>query len=167
MIKELKKLHSKEPACNERSDTDHLKFLIQQKAGDELKFTFIIELNGTKSWTVNSKPSMDPLDQMQADEEKFETNAIHSATSNRPLIESASTAWDTGNYIPIDDLGNVLSEYEASCCLKEGILKFFLQGFTLMGEFVLMRKRDNSWLLIKRHDEFAVYKNYSFAEMEN
>jgi len=41
--------------------------------------------------------------------------------------------------------------------LQEGVLKFFLQGKKLIGEFVLMKNGINDWLLMKRHDEFALY----------
>jgi len=81
------------------------------------------------------------------------------------LTEEELLTWDKGNYIPIDDNGNVLSEYEALECLQEGALKFFLQGKKLVGEFVLMRK-ENNWLLMKRHDEFALYNTYSFETVE-
>jgi bifunctional non-homologous end joining protein LigD len=157
MINGLKKLHPGEPACQKRSDSDHLRFVIHRK-GDDL-FDFSIELNGIKSWAVPGVPSMNPLDQKTAKEEKVEAQIIFNAgfeqTGSLPM-------WDKGNYIPIDDYGNALSEYEAIESLKEGILKFFLQGTKLVGEFVLMKKGKKSWLLMKRHDEFALYTNYNF-----
>lgn len=158
MIKELKRLHSAEPACQKRSDRDHLRFVIHQKIDDVLKFDFTIELNGTKSWAVPNVPSMNPLNQQQAEEDKIEAEKI----LEESLTGKAIDAWDKGNYIPIDDNGNVLSEFEALECLKEGSLKFFLQGKKLIGEFVLVRKQKNNWLLMKRHDEFALYNYYSY-----
>src|SRR5258706_6768096 len=139
MIKELKTLHSGEPACQKRSDSDHLRFVIHRKDSDNLKFDFTIELNGIKSWAVPDVPSMDPLDQRLAEEDKGEADKILDSLE-QILMEEALLAWDKGNYIPIDDNGNVLSEYEALESLQEGALKFFLQGTKLVGEFVLMRK---------------------------
>src|SRR5438309_3058736 len=62
--------------------------------------------------------------------------------------------WDTGNWEP---LGN------ASAMLRDGDLKFRLQGETLEGDFVLARMRSRrpgskgtEWLLIKKRDEHAV-----------
>jgi bifunctional non-homologous end joining protein LigD len=165
MIKELKTLHSGEPACQKRSDGDHLRFVIHRKEDENLKFDFTIELNGIKSWAVPDVPSMNPLDQRQAEEDEVETDKILNRLE-QTLTEELLLAWDKGNYIPIDDNGNVLSEYEALECLQEGALKFFLQGTKLVGEFVLIKRGKNNWLLIKRHDEFALYNNYSYETVE-
>ena len=81
------------------------------------------------------------------------------------LTTRTAIAWDKGNYIPFDDSGNILSEYEALECLQEGSLKFFLQGKKLVGEFVLMKK-GNDWLLMKRHDEFALYNTYTYESVD-
>jgi bifunctional non-homologous end joining protein LigD len=163
MIKELRTLHSGEPACQKRSDSDHLRFVIHSKKNEELKFDFTIELNGIRSWAVPDVPSMNPLDQRQAKEDQAEADKILEKSLEQALTEEAIQTWDKGNYIPIDDNGNILSEYEATECLEEGALKFFLQGNKLVGEFVLMRRGKNSWLLMKRHDEFALY-NYQHYE---
>jgi len=157
MIKGLKKLHGSEPACQKRSDNDHLKFVIHRKADEHLKFDFTLELNGTKSWAVADVPSMDPMDQRFAQEDEVEFETILVENTGQSLQEEILQAWDKGNYIPIDDRGKILSEYEALKCLQEGALKFFLQGKKLIGEFVLIKKGVNDWLLMKRHDEFALY----------
>jgi len=157
MIKGLKRLHGSEPACRKRSDSDHLKFVIHRKADDYLKFDFTLELNGIKSWAVPDVPSMDPMEQRFAQEDEIQLEKFLDENSEQSLAEEILQAWDKGNYIPIDDKGKVLSEYEAMKCLQEGVLKFFLQGKKLIGEFVLMKKGINDWLLSKRHDEFALY----------
>jgi DNA ligase D-like protein (predicted 3'-phosphoesterase) len=166
MFKELKTLHSGEPACQNRSDSDHLRFVIHHKTDDRFKFDFTIELNGIKSWAVPDVPSMNPLDQRRAEEDRVEAEKILLKSLEQSLTEEVLLTWDKGNYIPIDDNGNVLSEFEALECLKEGALKFFLQGGKLVGEFVLMRKGKNNWLLMKRHDEFALYNTYSYEAVE-
>ncbi len=157
MIKGLKKLHGSEPACRKRSDSDHLKFVIHRKADEYLKFDFTLELNGAKSWAVVDVPSMDPMEQCLAQEDEGEFETILIESTEQSLANEILQAWDKGNYIPIDDKGKILSEYEALKCLQEGVLKFFLQGKKLIGEFVLMKKGVNDWLLMKRHDEFALY----------
>jgi len=165
MIKEFKTLRSGEPACQKRSDGDHLRFVIYKKK-DELKFDFTIELKGIKIWAVPDVPSMNPLDQRQAEEDELEMKKIRELGLNQLLTEQFLYTWDNGNYIPIDDNGNVLSEHEALECLQQGSLKFFLQGKKLVGEFVLLKKQKNTWLLIKRHDEFALYNYYRYELQE-
>jgi bifunctional non-homologous end joining protein LigD len=134
-----------------------LRFVIHCKdckqTGD-LIFGFTIELNGEKTWAIADGPSMDPLEQRKAMEDRDAASLDGSA-------EQCDDTWDKGNYIPIDDYGHVLTEHEAVQCLKEGLLKFFLQGKKLVGEFVLMKRDVNSWLFMKRHDEFALYTKYS------
>jgi bifunctional non-homologous end joining protein LigD len=162
MIKGLKKLHSGEPACQKRSDSDHLRFVIHKKKDARINFT--IELNGIKSWTIRNVPSMNPLEQSQAEESKFESFSID---IGQTLKGETLLVWDKGNYIPIDDSGNVLTEIEAMESLQEGLLKFFVQGKKLVGQFVLIRKEKNSWLLIKRHDEFASYNYFKYELVEH
>ncbi|HET9824736.1 MAG TPA: DNA polymerase ligase N-terminal domain-containing protein, partial [Chitinophagaceae bacterium] len=103
MFKELRTLHSGEPACQKRSDSDHLRFVVHRKKNDDdLKFDFTIELNGVKSWAVPEVPSMNPMDQRQAREDEIEANEILEKSLEQSLTEEALTAWDKGNYIPID-----------------------------------------------------------------
>ncbi|HEY0434856.1 MAG TPA: DNA polymerase ligase N-terminal domain-containing protein [Chitinophagaceae bacterium] len=127
-----------------------------------MTFDFTIELDGMRSWTVPQVPSMNPLDHRPAKEEDFEFEHLQYLSANHPLTEADLRTWDKGNYIPMDDWGNVLSEKEALEALQDGALKFFLQGKKLVGQFVLLKKDEGCWLLIKRHDEFALYSSYSY-----
>jgi DNA ligase D-like protein (predicted 3'-phosphoesterase) len=158
MIKGLKKLHAAEPACRKRSDSDHLKFVINKKNESGLKFDFAIELDGIKNWAVPDEPSMNPLEQRMAREAKeIHERVLNFFEKDEPVSEEL---WDKGNYIPLDEDGNVLNEYEAHLNLKNGSLRFFLQGSKLVGVFILIKKGKKNWLLIKQHDEFALYQEY-------
>ena len=58
-------------------------------------------------------------------------------------------------------------EKKLKTALKKGDLKFQLFGKKLTGEFVLVKlkgKEDNSWLLIKHNDEYAVDTEYNSEE---
>ena len=165
MMKELKTLRSGEPACQKRSDADHLRFVIHRRK-NELKFDFTIELDGMKSWVVPEVPSMNPLELRPVKEDKIERDRNCEISLDEAVAEKVLRTWDKGNYIPIDDEGKILSEDEALQCLAQGILKFFLQGKKLVGEFVLLKKEKNNWLLMKRHDEFALYNHYSYELLE-
>ena len=167
MFRELKTPHSGEPACQKRSDNDHLRFVIHRKErNDEIKFDFAIELNGVKIWAVAEMPSMNPLDRRSAREDDSDVDTLLESL-DCAISEDTLQAWDKGSYIPIDDNGNVLSENNALECLEQGLLKFFLQGTKLVGEFVLMRNGMNNWLLMKRHDDFALYNYYSYEAVES
>src|SRR5207249_3198689 len=106
MIKELKTLHSGEPACQNRSDSDHLRFVIYHKEDDDLKFDFTIELNGIKSWAVPDVPSMNPLDQRQAEEDEIEANKILEKSLEQSLIEQALRTWDKVKYFLTSKINN-------------------------------------------------------------
>jgi bifunctional non-homologous end joining protein LigD len=164
MIKGLKKLHSAEPACRKRSDSDHLKFVIH-KNDSGLKFSFAIELNGIKSWAVPYEPSMNPLEQRMAKEVKEIQEKVLSCFEREEQETVSDELWDKGNYIPLDEEGNVLNEFEAHLNLRNGSLRFFLQGKKLVGEFVLVKKGKKTWLLIKRHDEFALYQEFRLESL--
>jgi len=164
MIKGLKKLHSAEPACRKRSDSDHLKFVIH-KNDSGFKFSFAIELNGIKSWAVPDEPSMNPLEQRMAKEVKEIQEKVLSSFEIEEQETVSDLLWDKGNYIPLDEEGNILNEFEAHLNLRNGSLRFFLQGKKLVGEFVLVKKGKKTWLLIKRHDEFALYQEYRIESL--
>jgi DNA ligase D-like protein (predicted 3'-phosphoesterase) len=163
MINEIRRLRTGEPACQNRSDSGHLKFIIHTKDHEQLKFDFTIELNGVKSWAVPDVPSMNPLEQRPAEEDQSVFDKILQEGMEE-LDEPTVRTWDKGSYIPIDEQGRKMSEREALACLQAGVLAFVLQGKKLVGEFVLMRKEQNNWLLMKRHDEFALYNYYSLEE---
>ncbi|MEO5967675.1 MAG: DNA polymerase ligase N-terminal domain-containing protein, partial [Ferruginibacter sp.] len=66
--------------------------------------------------------------------------------------------WDKGTYTTIENENND-QEKELLKMLKDGNLKFTLKGKKLKGEFALVKLKkndDNSWLLIKHRDKFAV-----------
>jgi bifunctional non-homologous end joining protein LigD len=64
--------------------------------------------------------------------------------------------WDKGTYTSIEESEKPEKLLKAG--LKAGNLKFVLKGKKLKGEFALVKLKtdDNSWLLIKHRDKYAV-----------
>ena len=75
--------------------------------------------------------------------------------------------WDEGTYNDIDNSSKDCSKKIFVPALKSGDLKFQLFGKKLKGEFALVKlksKEDNSWLLIKHSDKYAVDTEYNSEE---
>jgi len=67
----------------------------------------------------------------------------------------------------LEDMSREEAEKQLLKDLKKGSLKFRIHGKKLKGEFALVKMRtgaDNTWLLIKHKDEYAVKKDYSSEE---
>jgi bifunctional non-homologous end joining protein LigD len=56
--------------------------------------------------------------------------------------------WDQGTYTPEDT-------NDVAASLANGELKFVLHGQKLRGAWVLVRTRNNNWLLVKHRDAYA------------
>ncbi len=73
--------------------------------------------------------------------------------------------WDEGYYHAINDRGKEENDKELLSDLYSGNLKIILEGKKLKGEFALVKiKKDqkgknNSWLLIKKKDQFEAVKD--------
>jgi bifunctional non-homologous end joining protein LigD len=75
--------------------------------------------------------------------------------------------WDSGTYNDIENSSQKVAEKNLKAGLKSGDFKFQLFGKKLKGEFVLVKlkdKGDNSWLLIKHRDKYAVDSDYNSEE---
>jgi bifunctional non-homologous end joining protein LigD len=77
--------------------------------------------------------------------------------------------WDKGTYEPeVNPYMNAEKELREE--LEKGSLKFILHGKKLQGSFALVRFKnaeENSWLLIKHRDRYAVDKEYSAEHDRN
>jgi bifunctional non-homologous end joining protein LigD len=72
--------------------------------------------------------------------------------------------WDKGNYSDLENSDIKTAEKNLRAGLKAGNLKFRLFGKKLKGEFALVKlkgREENSWLLIKHRDEYAVDDDYN------
>lgn len=150
-----------EPKGKSKKSKDKLIFVIQRHAASRLHYDFRLEMEGVlKSWAVPKGPSLNPKDKRLAmmvedhpyDYKDFEGN-IPEGNYGAGQVE----IWDSGTYEPIED-SKLSHEKEMLKQLKDGSLKFILNGKKLKGEFALVKMKNaenNAWLLIKHQDDFA------------
>lgn len=143
----------KVPAAAER------RFVIQKHAARRLHYDLRLELDGVfKSWAVTKGPSLDPRQRRLAVEVEDHPLDYGDFEGTIPAGEyGAGTVqlWDHGYWHPE-------SGTDPKRQLREGHLKFELEGERLAGKWVLVRmKHDRAqgkrthWLLIKHRDTFA------------
>src|SRR5690606_23310202 len=150
-----------EPKGKTKKSKNELIFVIQRHAASRLHYDFRLEMDGVlKSWAVPKGPSLNPQDKRLAmmvedhpyDYKDFEGN-IPKGNYGAGQVE----IWDSGTYEPIEK-SKLSDEKELLKQLKDGSLKFILNGQKLNGEFALVKMKNaenNAWLLIKHKDEFA------------
>ncbi len=145
-----------------KSTEKQLAFVVQRHHASHLHYDFRLELDGTlKSWAVPKGPSMNPDDKrlaMMVEDHPFDYRKFEGIIPNGNYGAGVVLIWDKGTYTSLaekreDDRKTLRAG------LKSGNLKFRLNGDILKGEFALVKlhnAEDNSWLLIKHRDEFAV-----------
>ncbi len=145
-----------------KSTEKALAFVVQRHHASHLHYDFRLELDGTlKSWAVPKGPSMNPDDKrlaMMVEDHPFDYRKFEGIIPNGNYGAGVVLIWDKGTYTSLaekreDDRKTLRAG------LKSGNLKFRLNGDILKGEFALVKlhnAEDNSWLLIKHRDEFAV-----------
>ena len=150
---------SPEPLAGENLSAEKLSFVVQRHKASRLHYDFRLELEGVlKSWAVPKGPSLDPQHKrlaMMVEDHPYDYKDF------KGVIPSGYGAgiveiWDKGTYTPIEESKNPQKLLKAG--LKSGSLKFVLKGKKLKGEFSLVKLKteDNSWLLIKHKDKYAV-----------
>jgi bifunctional non-homologous end joining protein LigD len=129
-------------------------FVVQKHAARRLHWDFRLEHDGVLwSWAVPKGPSLDPADKRLA--VHVEDHPLDYADFQGRIPEGEYGAgtvetWDRGTWRPLGD---------AEQGLRDGELKFVLDGQRLRGGFVLVRlkprpkERADNWLLIKEHDD--------------
>jgi len=149
-----------------KTDSKHLVFVVQRHHATRLHYDFRLELDGVlKSWAVPKGPSMNPGDKrlaMMVEDHPFDYRKFQGIIPQGNYGAGVVMIWDKGNYTSLEE--NRKDDVKAlRAGLKAGNLKFKLNGEKLKGEFALVKlhsAEDNSWLLIKHKDQFAVTKKY-------
>jgi len=151
---------SPEPGATLQKSKGKLSFVVQRHKASRLHYDLRLEMDGVlKSWAVPKGPSMNPKDKRLAMMVEDHPYAYKDFKGVIPEGYGAGIVeiWDKGTYSSIEITATEEKDLKAG--LKTGNLKFTLFGKKLKGEFALVKlkgKEDNSWLLIKHRDKFAV-----------
>ena len=166
---------TKEPSGKKKTTKkvlkDKLIFTVQKHDASHLHYDFRLEHKGALlSWAVPKGPSLDPSVKrlaMMVEDHPFDYKDFEGIIPKGNYGAGEVIVWDNGYYLP---MGGSESKEEnekiTSKMMKKGDMKFVLLGKKLKGEFALvnMHKDDNSWLLIKKDDEYASDKDITKKE---
>ena len=154
-----------EPKAVVKKASANLSFVVQRHKASHLHYDFRLEMDGVlKSWAVPKGPSMNAGDKRLAMMVEDHPYSYKDFKGNIPEGYGAGIVeiWDSGKYTDIDNSGKD-AEKKLKEALQAGSLKFILFGKKLKGEFALVKlkgKQENSWLLIKHKDVYAVTTAY-------
>ena len=137
---------------------DHLRYVIQKHAASRLHYDLRLELDGVfKSWAVTKEPSTDPKVKrlaVEVEDHPLDYGDFEGTIPKGQYGGGTVQLWDRGYWQPEGDRSPLQM-------LRNGSLRFRLEGKRLKGEWVLVRLRDDrsngrrhNWLLIKHHDAF-------------
>ena len=157
-----------EPSGQLKKSGSKLAFVIQRHKASRLHYDFRLEMDGVlKSWAVPKGPSLNPKDKrlaMMVEDHPYDYKDFAGVIPEGNYGAGIVEIWDSGTYTDIDDSEKDVPEKKLKAGLKSGDFKFQLFGKKLKGEFVLVKlkgKEDNSWLLIKHNDKYAVNSEYN------
>ena len=148
------------------------RFVVQKHEATRLHYDFRLEMEGVlKSWAVPKGPSLDPADKrlaMQVEDHPVSYFDFEGIIPEDNYGAGTVMVWDVGTWQPLSPIA-VQGKYvpgtdaEAATMLAKGDLKFRLDGQKLKGDFALVKmkgrrpgSKGNEWLLIKKHDDYAV-----------
>jgi len=160
-----------EPEGAVKKSVSKLIFVIQRHKASRLHYDFRLELDGVlKSWAVPKGPSMNPKDKrlaMMVEDHPYDYKDFAGTIPEGNYGAGIVEIWDSGTYSDMENSSREKAEKNLRAGLKSGDFKFHLYGKKLKGEFVLVKlkgKEDNSWLLIKHRDFYAVDTEYNSEE---
>ncbi|MYM67817.1 DNA ligase D [Pseudoduganella sp. FT55W] len=144
-----------EPVEGGEQGVGTLRFVIQKHWASRLHYDFRLELDGVMmSWAVPKGPSYDTHDKRMAvhvEDHPISYNDFEGTIPPKQYGAGKVIIWDKGTWLPLDDPHKAL---------KAGNVKFELHGHKMHGRWVLVRmkgkgEKQEPWLLIKEHDEYA------------
>jgi bifunctional non-homologous end joining protein LigD len=140
-------------------------FVIQKHAASHLHYDFRLGWNGVlKSWAVAKGPSLYTGDRrlaVQVEDHPMEYGGFEGIIPKGQYGGGTVMVWDQGTWHPQPGYEDVTK------ALRDGSLKFILEGTKLHGKWTLIRMAPRksgssrwgssdkpNWLLIKEHDDF-------------
>ncbi len=157
-----------EPSGKVKKSESKLTFVVQRHKASRLHYDFRLEMDGVlKSWAVPKGPSLYPSDKrlaMMVEDHPYDYKDFEGIIPEGNYGAGIVEIWDSGTYADLEDSERKVAEKNLKAGLKSGNLKFQLFGKKLKGEFALVKlksKEDNSWLLIKHNDKYAVDTEYN------
>ncbi len=148
-----------EPSGDNRvAPSEVRRFIIQKHAATRLHYDFRLELDGVlKSWAVTKGPSIDPHVKrlaVEVEDHPLDYGDFEGTIPKGQYGGGSVQLWDRGYWMPEGS--------DPAAAIKNGELKFVVEGERLHGGWVLVRIKNrrpgdkkNNWLLIKHRDEFA------------
>ena len=134
------------------------RFVVQRHRATRLHYDFRLELGGVLvSWAVPRGPSLDPEARRLAihvEDHPTDYFDFEGAIPRQQYGAGDVIVWDWGTWLADPETS------DAEAAIRDGELKFSLDGEKLRGAFVLLRMRwsdapKDQWLLIHRRDRWA------------
>ena len=152
----------------EKKTKGDLRFSFQRHQASRLHYDLRLEMEGVlKSWAIPKGPSLNPKDKRLAvmtEDHPFDYIDFEGVIPAGNYGAGIVDVFDEGTYSAPGIKDRKKSEEELLKGLKEGNLKFELNGKKIKGVFALVKmqdEKDNAWLLIKKEDEHAVQEQFN------
>ncbi|MFE3870471.1 DNA polymerase ligase N-terminal domain-containing protein [Flavobacterium sp. ZS1P70] len=154
---------TEEPKGENVKSKNDLIFIVQKHAASHLHYDFRLEMNGVlKSWAIPKGPSMNPNDKRLAimvEDHPLSYKDFEGTIPEGHYGAGNVIVWDNGTYTLPEEQSKAATENKLKTDLEKGHIRFILNGKKLKGEFSLVKlktKKENTWLLIKKKDTFAI-----------
>ncbi|GGM31515.1 DNA polymerase ligase N-terminal domain-containing protein [Dactylosporangium sucinum] len=130
-----------------------MRFVVQRHRARRLHYDFRLEVGGVlASWAVPKGPSLDPAVRRAAfhvEDHPMEYVDFEGVIPAGTYGGGDVIVWDAGEWVPYKDP-------DPAAAIAGGELHIELHGQKLRGKFVIVRTRDDEWLLMHKRDEHAV-----------
>ncbi|TKB97579.1 DNA ligase D [Pedobacter cryophilus] len=163
--------NTSEPKFQKSKPKKGLKFVVQRHDASHLHYDFRLEMGGVlKSWAIPKGPSLNPKDKRLAvmvEDHPYEYRTFEGEIPKGNYGAGTVYIFDEGEYESLQQQ-HENDEEELLKGLETGSLKFRLKGKILKGEFALVKiksEEQNSWLLIKHQDKFAVADKFDIEKL--